>query len=87
MSSNNKAAVQTPRTSSGSSQGEQTAAAQGQADVMGMIKQLQAHIATLEGRLVTRTIKVKPPEAFNSTCSKLRVFLTQIDMYMKMNGE
>ena len=77
--------MQTPRASSGSSQGEPTA--QGQADVMGMIKQLQAHIATLEGRLATRTVKVKPPEAFDGTRSKLRAFLTQMDMYMKMNGE
>ena len=88
MSNNNaRTTAPTPRTSSGSSQGEQAAAAQGQVDVMGMIEQLQAHIATLEGRLATRTVKVKPPEAFDGTRSKLRAFLTQMDMYMKMNGE
>ena len=85
MSNNNRVTAPTSRASSRSSQGEPPA--QGQANVIGMIKQLQAHIATLEGQLVTCMVKVKLPEAFDSTRSKLHVFLTQIDMYMKMNRE
>ncbi|KAI9035401.1 uncharacterized protein KD926_003523 [Aspergillus affinis] len=54
-------------------------------ELMGMIGQLQGHIQTLEGRLAVKSIKVRPPETFDGTRSKLRAFTTQLDLYLRMN--
>ncbi|KAF4222316.1 hypothetical protein CNMCM5878_005598 [Aspergillus fumigatiaffinis] len=55
--------------------------------LMSMVEQLQEHIQQLEGRLAVKSVKVRPPEPFDGTHSKLRAFLTQMDMYMQMNHE
>lgn len=78
VSSNN-----TPRTSQGSSGGTP----QRTPDYQGMIEQLQSHIMLLENRLTAKSVKVKPPEAFDGTRHKLRAFITQLDLYIHMNRE
>jgi transposase InsO family protein len=85
-------APQTPTSSNVGRAGTQQQAAAAQPQVsaeglMGMIEQLQEHIQRLEGRLAVKSVKIRPPEPFNGTRSKLRGFLTQLDMYIQMNRE
>ncbi|KAF7137057.1 hypothetical protein CNMCM5793_006908 [Aspergillus hiratsukae] len=85
-------APQTPTSSNVGRAGTQQQAAAAQPQItaeglMSMVEQLQGHIQRLEGRLAVKSVKVRPPEPFNGTRSKLRAFLTQLDMYIQMNRE
>lgn len=53
----------------------------------GMLEQLQEHIALLEGRIHVRTIKLPKPEFFDGTRAKLRPFLTQMEMQLRMSDK
>lgn len=55
--------------------------------VLGMIDQLHETVANFEGRLQAKSIKTRPPEPFDGTRSKLRGFLTQLELYMQVNRE
>ena len=55
--------------------------------VLSMIDQLHKTITSLEGRLQAKSIKIRPPETFNGTQSKLQGFLTQLNLYMQVNRE
>lgn len=54
-------------------------------ELFGMISQLQESITTLEERQSAKSVKVRPPEPFDGTRSKLRPFITQLDLYIRMN--
>ena len=56
-------------------------------DVLGMIDQLHETVHTLKGRLQARSVKTRPPEPFDGTRSKLQSFLTQLELYMRVNRE
>ncbi|GCB18984.1 protein LDOC1 [Aspergillus awamori] len=63
-------------------------------ELMGMVSQLQESITALEqrnqlleGRLAVKSVKVRPPEPFDGNRSRLRAFLTQLDLYLNMNKE
>lgn len=51
------------------------------------INQLHETIAKLQGQAQTKSVKIKPPEAFNGTRSNLQGFLTQLELYMRINRE
>ena len=55
--------------------------------VEGRIDQLHKTIATLQSQVQTKTVKIRPPEAFNGNQSKLWGFLTQLELYMRINRE
>ena len=55
--------------------------------VMGMIDQMHKTITHLQGWMQAKTVKTRPPEPFNSTWSKLRGFLTQLELYMQIHRE
>ena len=55
--------------------------------VLSMIDQLHETITSLEGQLQAKSIKIRPPETFNGTQSKLQGFLTQLNLYMQVNRE
>ena len=54
-------------------------------ELFGMISQLQESITTLEEQQSAKSVKVRPPEPFDGTRSKLRPFVTQLDLYIRMN--
>jgi hypothetical protein len=54
-------------------------------DTSGMVKQLLNQVKDLDHRLTTKTIKVKTPEPFDRTRSKLRYWLTQMFTYLTVN--
>ena len=56
-------------------------------NVLGMIDQLHKTVHTLEGQLQARSVKTRPPEPFDRTQSKLQSFLTQLELYMRVNSE
>ncbi|KAF7139709.1 hypothetical protein CNMCM5793_007503 [Aspergillus hiratsukae] len=80
-------APQTPTSSNVGRAGTQSQPQISAGDLVGMVEQLQEHIQRLEGRLAVKSVKIRPPEPFNGTRSKLRAFLTQLDMYIQMNRE
>ena len=51
------------------------------------ISQLYKTITSLQSQVQTKVVKIQPPEAFNSTQSKLQGFLTQLELYMHINRE
>lgn len=50
-----------------------------------MVSQLQKQITRLEARLAAKTVKVKTLEPFDGQRSKLRGFLTQLELYFRVN--
>lgn len=56
-------------------------------EMIGMIEQLQETIVSLEARHSAKSVKVRPPEPFDGTRSKLRPFLTQLELYLNINRE
>lgn len=56
-------------------------------EVEGRIDQLHNTITRLQGQVQTKTVKIKPPESFNRNQSKLWGFLTQLELYMRINRE
>ena len=70
--------------SSNASRGSRTASTAPTIDeLMGMISQLQDHIQTLENK-PSQGVKLPKPEFFDGTRSKLRGFLTQMDMQFRI---
>lgn len=53
----------------------------------GQLNNLNSRLENLNGRLTVKSVKIRPPEPFNGNRSKLRAFLTQLDMYIQMNRE
>ena len=78
--SNNSNSNTTPRSSRGSEGRTPT-----YEELFGMVSQLQESITTLEERQSAKAIKVRPPEPFDGTRYKLRPFITQLDLYVRMN--
>jgi transposase InsO family protein len=56
-------------------------------ELMDMVAQLQEHIANLEAKQSQRSVKLPQPEFFDGTRSKLRGFLTQMEMQLRMNSQ
>ena len=56
-------------------------------DMEERINQMYGTIAWLQSQVQAKSIKVKPPESFNSNQFKLWGFLTQLELYMQMNRE
>jgi hypothetical protein len=54
---------------------------------MDMVTQLQEHIANLEAKQSRHSVKLPKPEFFDGARSKLRGFLTQIEMQLRMNPQ
>jgi hypothetical protein len=54
-------------------------------DTSGMVEQLLDQVKDLDHRLTARTMKVKTPEPFDGTRSKLRYWLTQMFTYLTVN--
>ena len=56
-------------------------------ELLDMVAQLQEHIANLEARQSQRSVKLPKPEFFDGSRSKLRGFLTQMEMQLRMNRQ
>ena len=56
-------------------------------ELQGMVEQLQEELITLQEQQSIQSVKVQSLELFNGIQNKLQAFITQLDLYLHLNGE